>query len=51
MHEFCGTCEWYDDGFCDRFGTLVEEDDTACRKWMKRRIDAEKEKEEKNGRD
>lgn len=53
MHEFCGSCEWYDDGLCDTFGTLVEEDDIACKKWMKRRMDAEreKEKEEKNVRD
>lgn len=51
MYEFCGSCEWYDDGLCDTFGTLVEEDDIACKKWMKRRIAAEKEKEEKNGRD
>lgn len=47
MYEFCGSCEYFDDGFCDRFGTMMEEDDIACKKWMKRRRDAEKEKEDK----
>ena len=48
MYEFCGSCEWYDDGLCDTFGTLVEEDDVACKKWTKRRMDAEREKEKED---
>ena len=45
MYQECGTCEYESDGLCDRFGILVEEDDQACRQWVKRRIDAEREKE------
>ncbi len=28
----CGTCRENDDGFCDRKGILVDDDDT-CEKW------------------
>lgn len=28
----CGTCRENDDGFCDRKGILVEDDDN-CEKW------------------
>lgn len=47
MYQVCGTCEHEDDRFCERFGILVDEDDTACKQWVKRRIDAEREKEDK----
>ena len=29
-NDTCGTCDWNDDGFCDRLGRLVEDDTEAC---------------------
>lgn len=31
----CGTCIYNDDLLCDRYGRLVEDDDEACRGYIK----------------
>lgn len=34
MDQCCGNCIWNENGFCDRIGILVE-DDECCKKHQK----------------